>query len=101
MHVLMFWLGSQQGMYDLKLALNLTLSSTSWTSGSLQLVLALAPILVNATTNANREMYVIKAIKSIQTIVTITSNAVITAIKTIMEITVSQSIDNCNYCHDH
>ena len=46
------------------------------TFGPFQLVLALEPIVVNTTTAANREIYVIRAIKSIKTIMTITSNAV-------------------------
>ena len=43
------------------------------TLGPLQVVLALQPIIVNTTSTANIEMYVITAIKSIQTIATLGS----------------------------
>ena len=46
----------------------------------LLIVLTLEPIVVNTTTTANRDMNVNSVIKSIQTIVTITANAVIAAI---------------------
>ena len=42
--------------------------------------MALESIVVDTTTTANREMYIIIAIKFIQTIMTITAKAVITAI---------------------
>ena len=48
--------------------------------------MAIEPIVVNTTDIANREMYVITAINSIQTIVNITANAVITAIMDITAI---------------
>ena len=57
------------------------------TLGPLQLVLALEPIVINITATANKEIYVITAIKSIQTIMTITANAVITAMMAITAIT--------------
>ena len=47
------------------------------TLGPLQLVLALEPILINTTTTANREMYVITSIISMQTIMIITAHAAI------------------------
>ena len=69
-------------------------------------MLALESIEVNTTTTANREMYVITAIKFIHTMMTITSNTDITAIraiKDIMAITASTGIRaNCSqynyYC---
>ena len=46
-------------------------------------VMVLKPIVINTTTSANREMYAIKAIELNNTIMTITANAVNTAIMVI------------------
>ena len=63
-------------------------------------MLTLESVVVNTTSTANREMYVITAIKSNQTIMNSTATAVITAI---MAITASAGIRaNCSqynyYC---
>ena len=52
--------------------------------------------MVNATTTANREMYAITAIKSIQTIMANAVNTVFMDITVIKAIT-SHSSHNCNY----
>ena len=70
-------------LWPLQLVWPLQLLRPLQTIGPLQLVLALEPIVVNITTTANREMYVITGIKYIQTVMTIIANAVITAIMVI------------------
>ena len=60
----------------------ITLSKAIAAIADIRTIAALEPILVHTTTTASREMYVITAIKSIQTImtITVTTNAAITAI---------------------